>query len=248
MFSNLVGLYFSTHGIDAVDLDMSLHHVTEQALTSFSRIIEMSVLCSMDPLSDMQAQDQVGHLSLYMGPMFSGKTSRLLALHKQYSFCGVPLLVINFAEDDRYTDDERMSSHDKVMVPCRTASLLKEINDFDKEPTADFQASKVILINEGQFFVDIVEWVNKAIASPFHKKVHICGLDGDFRAQRFGDWLDLIPQADHVEKLAAICSGCKMCPGIFSHRTTAQEEQKVIGVECYVPLCRKCYASARGQP
>ena len=39
------------------------------------------------------------YLEIIIGPMFSGKTSKLLQLYKQYSFCNVPVLVINHSFD-----------------------------------------------------------------------------------------------------------------------------------------------------
>ena len=99
----------------------------------------------------------------------------------------------------------------------------------------------VILINEGQFFEDLVETVIEMV--DVHKKqVHICGLDGDFRRQRFGTLLDLIPYSDKVEKLTAFCGICKDgTPAVFSHRVSNESAQVVIGSDNYMPLCRSCY-------
>ena len=74
-----------------------------------------------------------------------------------------------------------------------------------------------------------------------HKKVYVCGLDGDYRREKIGQLLDLIPMCDKIVKLTSICS---LCHGvaIFSHRKTKQVEQYVIGSsDIYVPLCRRCY-------
>ena len=62
-----------------------------------------------------------------------------------------------------------------------------------------------------------------------------------FQRNTFGDWLSLIAYCDTVEKLTSICCGCKNAPALFSHRLTKQKEQKVIGSDSYIPLCRKCY-------
>ena len=44
----------------------------------------------------------VNYLELILGPMFSGKTSRLIDLYKQYTYCNIPVMVINHADDNRY--------------------------------------------------------------------------------------------------------------------------------------------------
>lgn len=206
-----------------------------------------------------------GYLELWTGPMFSGKTSKILEIYKQFNFCGISTCVINYEEDNRYPNAEtHLSTHDKTMIPCIRSKSMTEIVDIIGESGSNnisnnisgsnkisnklsgkyvdkFLESKVILINEGQFFLDIVEWVKIAV-DVYHKKVYICGLDGDFERKSFnGDWLNLIPYCDKVKKLHSYCSNCKNKPAIFSHRLINETAQKVIGVDSYVPLCRKCY-------
>ena len=184
-----------------------------------------------------------GYLALYMGPMYSGKTSKLLELYKQYKFCDINTIVVNYEKDTRYSE-HMLSSHDQIMIPCVKAFELKDIADILNSSATiseEFLNSNVILINEGQFFSDIVPWVTMAIGPKYKKIVHICGLDGDFKRQKFGDWLNLIPLCDKVEKLHSFCSDCKRSPAIFSYRLSDEVEQTIIGSSNYVPLCRKCY-------
>lgn len=184
-----------------------------------------------------------GYLEIIKGPMFSGKTTRLLDIHKKYSFCDIKTLVINYANDNRYSDIH-LSSHDKVMIPCVRALKLEDIVYFNAELTGpcatDFLEAKAILINEGQFFVDIVEWVTIAVEK-YHKNVYICGLNSDFKRHKFGNWLELETISDNVVMLHSFCSKCKRRPGIFSHRLSSEAELEVIGSDCYIPVCRKCY-------
>lgn len=186
---------------------------------------------------EVNANNDSGYLGIVIGPMYSGKTSRLLALYKKYRFCEMAIAVVNFAEDTRYSDS-MLSTHDKNMIPCFMKNTMVEAFPFDSE---EIQKYKVFLINEAQFFPDIVEWVKKAISPPYNKIVHVSGLDGDFQRNTFGNWLSLIAYCDSVEKLTSICCGCKNAPALFSHRLTKQKEQKVIGSDSYIPLCRKCY-------
>lgn len=190
----------------------------------------------------MDITENCGYLSLYIGPMFSGKTSRLLDLYKKYTYCNIPIIVVNYIDDNRYTDKDMLSTHDLNMIPCKMVSAMAEIYDFDGvDDPHKFNETSVILINEGQFFPDILDWVNRAVEPPYNKKVHVCGLDGDFKREVFGDILKLIPMSDHVEKLTAICACCKVKSGIFSKRITRNMEQKDIGSSSYIPLCRKCF-------
>lgn len=75
------------------------------------------------------------------------------------------------------------------------------------------------------------------------KLVIISGLDGDFQRKSFGQILDLIPLADRVDKLSALCSKCRDgTPAIFSKRYAKGTEQIAVGgLDSYLPVCRKHY-------
>ena len=191
-------------------------------------------VAAMETASLAKDSENVGYLELIFGPMYSGKTSKLLELYKQFCFCEIPTAVINYKEDTRYSTT-MLATHDKTMIPCVHAHLLQEV---------DVSHVKVILINEGQFFEDIVPWVREAVEVQ-KKHVYICGLDGDFQRLAFSShWLDLVPFCDNIVKLRSFCSHCKSQYALFSHRLTAEAEQIVIGAANYVPLCRACYVQA----
>ena len=174
-------------------------------------------------------------LELWIGPMFSGKTTQLIQAYKKYTFIGKNVCVINYTADTRY-HDTMLSSHDKIMIPCIQTMSLSDFGIVETMLEAD-----VILINEGQFFNDLYNIVLNLVDK--HKKiVGICALDGDFLRQRFGRVLDLIPHCDKITKLRALCSICRDGKeAIFSHRITHESEQVVIGSDNYMPLCRECY-------
>ena len=183
------------------------------------------------------------YLELIIGPMFSGKTSRIVEIYKQCKFCNIPVSVINHSIDNRY-DEELLSTHDKIKIPCIKTDklmdlLLTECADLQKDISKIFK-SDVILINEGQFFTDLQEFVNKLLEKG--KKIYICGLDGDFERKKFGQLLDLIPLCDKVTKLTSLCNLCKNGnAGIFSKRISGEKEQTVVGADNYIPVCRECY-------
>lgn len=186
---------------------------------------------------DEIANKDCGYLELILGCMFSGKTTRLLDIHKKYSICDISCCVINFKEDVRYSQTEMMS-HDKKGVPCLFSEKLE--NAIIKE---NLEKYDVFLINEGQFFEDLISQVKKLVLE-HKKKVYICGLDGDFEREKFGNLLDLIPFADKFYKLYAICKLCKNgTRAPFSKRISNETKQTVIGSDNYIPVCRKCYES-----
>ena len=178
-----------------------------------------------------------GYLEIILGPMWSGKTSALLKIYRQYSYCKSKICVINYEADTRYSRT-MLSTHDKEMIPCILGVSMEEIMKNHKD---EIENSDVILINEGQFFSDIVPFTIKMVEEE-RKKVYICGLDGDFKRDKIGNLLDLIPMCDKMTKLHALCSMCKdgtLAP--FTFRSTCETEQVLIGNDIYMPLCRSCY-------
>jgi thymidine kinase len=119
------------------------------------------------------------------------------------------------------------------MIPCVQTNNLMSTYEQLKD-------ANVYLINEGQFFEDLYEYVSYLLEKG--KKVYVCGLDGDFERKKFGQILDLIPHCDKVTKLTSLCSICKNGePGIFSMRLTNEKCQTLVGSDNYIPVCRKCY-------
>jgi len=172
------------------------------------------------------------YLEIILGPMFSGKTTRLLEMYKKYKLCNIPIIVINHSLDNRY-HETLLSTHDKKMIPC-----IQRINLLDN--ISIFEEYQVILINEGQFFDDIVPFTKQML--DYNKTIYICGLDGDFERNKFGNLLDLIPLCDNVMKLKSLCALCKNGNyAIFSRRLSNEKEQTIIGSDNYIPVCRSCY-------
>ena len=199
------------------------------------------------------ANNCTGYLEIFIGPMYASKTSKLIELYKQCTFCNIPVVVINHSDDLRY-HNSMLSSHDKIMIPCiqtmKIADVWNNINntnntnntDLDKslENHLKIRSSDVILINEAQFFPDLYDSVIDMLNNG--KKIYISGLDGDFQRRKFGQMLDLAPLCDKITKLTALCSICKDgTPGIFSLRITNETQQMLIGSDNYIPVCRKCY-------
>jgi thymidine kinase len=178
-----------------------------------------------------------GYLEVILGPMFSGKTTYLIHKYNELLGQNVNIAVINFADDKRY-HESMLSSHDKMMIPCIFTRKLSDILYSNEIEKAD-----AVLINEGQFFEDLVECVIY-IVEQINKKVYVCGLDGDFQRQKFGNILDLVPICDNVIKLKSKCEYCRK-PASFSHRITSETNQISIGSRNYVPLCRICYVSEK---
>jgi thymidine kinase len=177
-------------------------------------------------------------IHLITGCMFSGKTSALINVAKMNKLFGKSVIVINYVNDTRYSDSDKVMTHSGISFDC--VPCAKDLLFMLKEKSVITNAD-VICINEGQFFDNLVDFCNSMCN--LGKEVHVCGLDGDYLRRPFGEILNLIPICDTYIKLHALCMNCKNgTSASFTKRITDSSELVVIGSEdTYQPVCRKCY-------
>ena len=141
---------------------------------------------------------KVGSINVIIGCMFSGKTTELIRNAKRYKSIGKKVLVLNYKMDTRYGDNQ-IISHDLINEP---AYMITSFNDiFQNEQLKKlYYDSEFICINEGQFFKNLKDFCVNG-ANNDNKIIYVCGLDGDYKQEKFGDMIDLIPVCDSVKKL-----------------------------------------------
>ena len=155
---------------------------------------------------------------------------------------GPRVLMIKYCFDNRYTNEDKMSTHDKVMMDACSAGRLDAVvaNAATAQKYAD---AEVVGIDEGQFFPDLIEFCERAANEG--KIVIVSALDGTFERKPFGRILDLVPLAESVDKLKAVCTVC-YADAAFTFRKSAETAVEIIGgAEMYVPLCRSCFSACR---
>uniref|UniRef100_A0AAQ5XQR3 Thymidine kinase n=1 Tax=Amphiprion ocellaris TaxID=80972 RepID=A0AAQ5XQR3_AMPOC len=140
-------------------------------------------------------------------------------------------LVIKYAKDTRYSD-QGMATHDKNTMAAVPANRLGDLRSLALQAC-------VIGIDEGQFFPDTVEFCEEM--ANLGKTVIVAALDGTFQRKPFGNILNLVPLAESVVKLHAVCMQCYK-EAAYTKRIGAEKEVEVIGgADKYQAVCRKCY-------
>ena len=175
-------------------------------------------------------------LDLVLGCMFSGKSSYLLSSIRKYKEIGWPVFIVTSSFDKRYTTDAKIVNHNQEYAHAHVAvKNLKDISD-----NTMYLESKVVIIEEGQFFEGLEKFVLEAVEL-YEKHVIVVGLDGDASRKPFGELLNLIPYADNIVKLKAYCKKCNDgTEAIFtSNKTGVTTTVDVGGAEKYEALCRK---------
>lgn len=180
---------------------------------------------------DVDAQPK-GQIQLIIGPMFSGKTTELMRRLKRYEIANHKCLIVKYAGDTRY-DAENISTHDKQAMAAVKATTLSNLRDV----MSDF---RIIGIDEGQFFPDIVEFAEDMAEAG--KIVVVAALDGTYQRQGFPNILTLVPLSESVIKLSAVCMLC-FAEAAYTKRRGREKEVEVIGgADKYMAVCRGCYS------
>ena len=175
-------------------------------------------------------------LELIIGCMYSGKSSELIRRVKRLQTINQPYIIYNSHHDQRY-GNSGVYTHNNTHIPSHMIDNLVE-----QLETHQFKVSTTIFIDEAQFFPDLHEFVKVAVEE-HNKHVIVIGLDGDSDRQNFGQIHNLIPLADDILKLKALCSLCNDgTSGIFSKKIIDSDNRVDIGsTDKYIAVCRSCY-------
>jgi thymidine kinase len=182
------------------------------------------------------------YLEIIFGPMFSGKTSKLIDLYNKYKTYNT-VFAINYDKDTRYSTN-KIVSHDGKEINAKFINKFEDLNELDFTINR-LESAEYIFINEAQFFPNLKSWVLNQIEKN-NKNVVLCGLDCDYKRNKFGEILDLVPYANTITKLNGTCTKCGK-PSMFTHRISNEIEQEVIGCDNYIPVCRFCYIILNNQ-
>lgn len=191
--------------------------------------------------------NQNSKLDIILGPMFSGKTTKLLEIMDALDREGIKYMAVKPHIDDRYTEKNENNyivSHNLKRKECKLSSNLKEVfQEIKSNKTISSTRSESIqyvIIDEAQFFDHLYNFCLLCLEK-LKINVIVTGLDGDYQRQPMGEILNLLPIANTITKLASKCHICQ-AEAIFTHRIVADGEQVLIGgSDKYIPLCRNHY-------
>lgn len=134
--------------------------------------------------------------------MFSGKTEELLRRLNRLVYAHVNFLLFKPKIDDRYSELE-VVSHNGRRVKSIPITYAEEIETVSvQNPTFS-----VIAIDEVQFLQHEVVNICKRFDSPT-TRIIVAGLDMDYTGTPFDIMKELLPIADKVDKLSAVCLRC----------------------------------------
>ena len=159
-----------------------------------------------------------------------------MRLVRRHSIAKKKCLVIKHSRDVRYTNGDEVCSHDGVVYPAIPCDTLEKIGD------SSIEKCDVLCIDEGQFYPDIERFVEKWANRG--KIVIVAALDSTYERKPFGSIPHLVPLADSVKKLNAVCVLCQGKAAFTKRRSTENipdTVEKIGGDELYTAVCRRCF-------
>jgi thymidine kinase len=181
-------------------------------------------------------------ITVYTGPMFSGKTQALMARLQSKQRAHKNVLVVKPALDNRY------DSVDEIVVKQKTAQRFEKHASMAAYPiknAAQLGAlireikPDVIGVDEAQFFGEEVAGALAEIARDLD--VYVAGLDLDAWAKPFGPMPQLLAIADRVEKFTANCFQCGQ-DARFTQKIGGSAGRIEVGADdLYEARCAECW-------
>lgn len=169
-------------------------------------------------------------VTLYMGPMFGGKTSALIG-----HYVDGKTIAFKYMADKRYSDTA-IVSHDGIFIPATSCLQL---------PHNIRGSYETVLVDEGQFFENLREAVQAYIS--FGLKVYISALSGTSELTAWPKISEIIPICDDIVHLKArLCMRCRKRQAPFTavKRGTQKKDQiEIGGADKYEPVCRFCHSA-----
>ena len=182
----------------------------------------------------------MGRIIVITGPMYSGKTTRLIQEIEKYEIADKTYIVFKPSIDMRY-GVSNISNHKGLKVKAHPIKRSKDMLNFLSE-----KKYNLIAVDEAQFFdEDIIEIVQN-LADEGYTVILSC-LDMDFKRQPFNISSKLLSIADSVIKNKAVCERCGSFDATYSFKLKGGESQiDVGGKDKYIAVCRKCYLELQG--
>lgn len=177
--------------------------------------------------------------------MFSGKTTELIRQLQRYNSIGHHCICITSTKDTRNNNKSIKTHTGKEFTSQKVPFLIKLPQGYitipyeQSLPYLHYNAN-VVGIDEGQFFDDIVEFVNEMLNKKYH--IIVAGLVGDYKQKKFGYLSELIPLADTITFKTALCVQCKdgtAAPFTKRKNITHDVQELVGGKDLYEAVCRK---------
>ena len=172
----------------------------------------------------------IPHFTIFTGPMFGSKTTRLIAALDRYKYQKRKIIAFKPKIDDRYVQN-KISTHSGASIPARIVKNGMEIHQY----ISHHDEYDVIAVDEA-FMLNGISWVLIDLFKK-GKTIVISSLDLSASGKAFDEIEAMMPWATHIEKCPSVCTICG-ADAYYTHKKVEDlEEITVGGAELYEPRC-----------
>jgi thymidine kinase len=182
---------------------------------------------------------------MFVGPMFGGKTTKLLSAIDRYKYQGRKILTFKPDVDERYSKEE-IVTHWNTRVPAKRISngqeLIAELKSLPYHSPREKLTDVVIAVDESF----MIPGVGKALIELFKAGhtvvVSSLQLSSDFTP--YEEMQAMMPYATKVEVCPAVCSTCGS-DAFYTRKTGGRSDHQIEvgGAEMYQPKCLKHFST-----
>ena len=179
----------------------------------------------------MAVKDKNPEFVILTGPMFSSKTTSLLAIIDRLDYQKRSVILFKASEDDRFSETS-VTTHTGHSAPAHIAKcgadILKSLADSDE--IYDVVAVDEAFMIEG--VADVLAWLYKKGVSIF-----ISSLTLSYNLKVFKEMEKILPHATKIEVKPAVCTVCGR-DAFYTYRKNDDNQMIVVGgSEIYEARC-----------
>ena len=182
----------------------------------------------------------VPKLKMFVGPMFSGKSTKLLQQIDRYKLANKNIICFKPQMDTRYTKDGYIVTHNDIHAPCHLIEngheMLTIFDRLNEEEHID-----AVAVDEAF----MIEGIADACVSIFYSRkidMLISTIDISASLIPFDEVSALLSHATHIKKCKAVCTVCGEDATYTLRKFTidsTEEQIRVGGTDLYEPRCLK---------
>lgn len=180
-----------------------------------------------------QSKNKIWEFVLFVGAMFSSKSSRLLAAVERHQIRGSKVICFKPTIDGRYSDNS-IVTHSGGSLQAISVSNGDQILRHAEQYKPD-----VIAVDEAF----MIEGCSDALIRLFRSgiTIYVSSIELSSNLKPFLEVSKMMPYATRIEKCSAVCTCCGDDAQVTLRTTNSEEEISVGGADSYEPVCWKCH-------
>ena len=175
-------------------------------------------------------------LNMICGSMYSGKSTELLRRYERNKYAKRKALLFNHSLDKRYGENV-VATHLQDQEKSHSISTVYQMLSI----LHDHKEIKNVYIDEFQFFPNEFADAVIFLVEKENYSITVAGLDLTFDNKPFKSMEKLMPYADKILKLKAVCCECGKNASKSYRLTSSKQKVEVGSNDSYIALCKKCY-------